>query len=405
MRLGAFKYKDFRLFWLGSLFSQMGDQMQIVAVSWQLYLLTHSAASLGLIGLCGLIPLLAFSLIGGVAADRVNRKKLMLVAQVMLSLIAFFLFFQTHSGNITPWMIYLSLIVVATINAFNLPTRQAVMPSLVPKEMYMNAISLNTLQFQSATIIGPAIAGFLIAVFGVGSIYLFNGLSFFILILAILKMTIPMIHSTKQASFSVASIFEGIKFVKDSPIISSTMMLDFLATFFGTANILMPVFAKDVLKVGAQGLGFLYAAPAVGGLIAGLFFSSKHKIKNQGKLMIGGVILYGLSTIMFGLSKSFYLSLFFLALTGVGDMISTIIRNTIRQLMTPDYIRGRMASVTMIFFQGGPKAGDMEAGFLASNIGGPFSVVLGGIGTVLITLLIAKKTPSLTNYRGNEVEI
>lgn len=208
-----------------------------------------------------------------------------------------------------------------------------------------------------------------------------------------------------EIEFSFTAIMDGIRFVYKSPILLSTMLLDFLANFFSSATTLLPIFAKDILKVGPQGLGFLYAAPSAGSVIAGLIIASLGHIRHQGKVVIGGVLLYGAATIGFGLSNMFILSLIFLSLVGVGDMISTVLRNTIRQLLTPDHLRGRMVAVNMIFVQGGPQIGETEAGIVAALFGAPFSVVSGGIAAVLITLFVAMKVKSLRNYQGNEVAV
>jgi hypothetical protein len=211
----------------------------------------------------------------------------------------------------------------------------------------------------------------------------------------------------KQVELSTKSILEGVKFVLSTPILYSTMILDFLATFFGTATILMPVFAKDVLHVGPTGLGLLYSAPAMGAVIGGLVLSvlPHHQIKNQGKVIILAVLFYGVATIGFGLSKSLLLSLFFLSLLGFWDMIARVIRNTVRQMITPDHLRGRMVSVMRIFFQGGPQLGDIEAGLLAAAVGGPVSVVIGGVGVIAITSIVAFLNPKLRNYQGKELTV
>src|SRR3990167_6425914 len=346
------KIPNFRNYLLGAFLSEIGNQMQVVAVAWQVYEMTRNPVSLGLIGVANFFPIILF------------------------------------------------LFLISTSQSFSIPARQSVVPHLVPKKLFMNAVSLNTLQYQSAIMIGPAIAGFLIAGVGVQAIYLVNALSFIFFIIAIFSIKVPLqSHDREAVEFSLGSIMEGIRFVVKTPILLTTMVLDFLVTFFGTATILMPVFAQDVLQVGPKGLGLLYSAPAIGGVLAGLFISlMHHKIKHQGKAIIASIILYGLATIGFGFSKIFPLSILFLVLVGFGDMFSTIIRNTIRQLITPDYLRGRMASVMRIFFQGGPQLGDMEAGFLAKVIGGPVSVVVGGVGTVIITVLIIWKNKSLRNY-------
>lgn len=401
----SLKITVYRNYLAGAFVSEMGNQMQIVAVAWQVYEMTHNPASLGLIGLANFLPILFFSLIGGLVADRADRKKLLLMSQSILCVLAFILFGLTITHFINPWIIYFVLILNSIANSFSLPARQAVLPSLVPNKIFMNAVSLHSLQFQFATMIGPAIAGMLIAGFGVWSVYLFNAVSFLAFIGSVLTINIPN-KLGKKVEFHLNSILDGIKFVISTPILYSTMILDFLATFFGTATILMPVFAKDVLHVGPIGLGLLYAAPAIGGVVAGLLLSAfHHHLKNQGNWIIMAVIFYGFATIGFGLSNYLPLSLFFLALAGFGDMFSTVIRNTIRQIITPDHLRGRMISIMRIFFQGGPQLGEIEAGFLAAAVGGPVSVVIGGAGVVLITSLVGYLSPKLRNYQGNEIAV
>ena len=379
--------------------------MQIVAVSWQVYEMTGNPASLGLIGVANFVPILLFSLVGGLVADKVDRKKLLIITYSLQTIIAFTLFLLSFTHLINPALIYLILVLVSTVQSFSLPGRQAVLPNLVPKKYFMNAVSLQTLQFQGATMIGPAIAGILIGGFGVPSVYLLNALSFLFFIGVVFSLKIALQSHDREVEFSLSSISEGVKFVAGVPILYTTMILDFLATFFGTATILMPVFAKDVLHVGPQGLGLLYSAPAIGGVLAGFVLSSWHQVKNQGKVIITSIILYGLATIGFGLSNAFPVSIFFLILVGFGDMLSTIIRNTIRQMVTPDHLRGRMSSVMRIFFQGGPQLGEIEAGFLAKAIGGPATVVIGGMGVILITSLVAWKSKELRTYHGKELAV
>lgn len=401
------KIPVFRNFLFGTFISEIGNQMQIVAVAWQVYELTRNPASLGLIGLANFLPILFFSLIGGLIADKLDRKKLLIVSQIALSLVALVLFVLTTTHLIHPWIIYFILILNSIAASFSLPARQAILPNLLPKKLFMNAVTLHSLQFQSAVLIGPAIAGFLIGGFGVASVYLFNVVSFLVFIGSIFLIKIPLNVKAESVEFSMASVLDGIKFVISAPILYSTMILDFLATFFGSATILMPVFAKEVLHVGPQGLGLLYSAPAIGALVAGviLSFFHHHQLNIQGKIIIISVILYGVSTVGFGLSNYFPLSIFFLMMVGFWDMISSVIRNTIRQLITPDHLRGRMISVTRIFFQGGPQLGDIEAGLLAAAVGGPISVVVGGLGTVIISSIVAILSPKLRNYQGKKVAV
>lgn len=403
----ALKVANFRNYLLGAFLSEVGNQMQVVAVAWQVYEITRNPASLGLIGLFNFLPIILFSLIGGLVADKVDRRKLLIISQLCQLILSISLFIMTITHLINPWMIYLILVFVATAQSFSIPARQSVMPYLVPRSLFMNAVSLNVLQFQSATMIGPAIAGFLIGGVGVAAVYFLNSLSFLFFIGALLTLNVSLQkHDADEVEFSLASIMEGIRYVLKTPILYNTMILDFSATFFGTATILMPVFAQDVLHVGPKGLGLLYSAPAIGGVLAGVLVAALHKkIEHQGKTIIYGLTVYGIATIGFGLSKNFLLSICFLVLVGAGDMISTIIRNTIRQIITPDHLRGRMSSVMRIFFQGGPQLGDMEAGFLAKLIGGPASVVIGGAGVLLVLSLLTFRNKTLREYHGKDLAV
>ncbi|OGG19314.1 hypothetical protein A3D78_05440 [Candidatus Gottesmanbacteria bacterium RIFCSPHIGHO2_02_FULL_39_14] len=399
----AFKIRDFRLLWLGLLISRIGSEMQVVAVSWQVYLLTGSAFSLGIIGLARFLPVLFFSLIGGVAADRYDRRKVMLFSQIAMAFFSVVLAITTWNGTVSASVIYLMIAANSLASVFDTPARQSIVPLLVPKKQFVNAISLTTTMWHAAIVLGPTISGFTIASLGIASVYIINAVSFIASIISLLLLKRGGREVATRTSFSLTDITEGLSFVFKTPLMISSMLLDFFATFFSSATVLLPIFAKDILQVGPQGLGILYAAPSIGAISGGLLISSFNKINKQGKLLITGVLIYGLSTFFFGFTRNFLVSLIFLFFTGFGDVISTIIRNTIRQMVTPDYLRGRMVSVNMIFFMGGPQLGEVEAGFLAATVGAPLSVSIGGLGTILITLLIAYFVPKLRKYEGHEV--
>jgi len=299
---------------------------------------------------------------------------------------------------LSPPLLYAVIAINSLTLSFDLPARQAMMPSLVPKRFLVNALSLATLIRQSAIIVGPAVAGFLIEFFAVENVYIVNLAIFLFSVVALLFIHAPQQKIEKSVSFTLSSIVQGIAFVRKKPIIYSTMLLDFLATFFSASTVLLPIFAKDILQTGPKGLGLLYAAPSVGAVIAGLTIASKEKIGTSGKALLISVVIYGAATIGFGLSKAFLLTVFFLALAGGADMVSTVIRNTLRQVLTPDYLRGRVGSINMLFYAGGPQLGEAEAGFLAGTIGASTSVAIGGFATVIFTILIAYLFPKLRNF-------
>jgi len=396
------RHKDFRLLWLGLLISRIGSEMQVVGMSWHVYLLTGSAFSLSLIGLSRFIPIVSFSLFGGMVADVFDRKKIMLTAQIVMTLATLILTIATYKGLASPMLIYITIFITSLAGAFDTPSRQAIVPLLVPQQEFVKAVSLNTIMWQSAIVLGPSLAGFTIASFNVGAVYLINTLSFIAVIIALLLMSPIKQVIIQKAEFNFESLKVGIHFVFKTPIIVSSMLLDFFATFFGSATVLMPIYAKDILHVGAQGLGFLYAAPALGAVIAGLVISSHENLKSQGKILLISVVIYGLSMILFGISRNFILSLFFIFVSGSADAISSVIRNAIRQLKTPDHLRGRMVSINQIFFQGGPQLGEVEAGIVAGFINAPFAVVTGGLATIIATGIIARLVPQLRRYNTHE---
>lgn len=401
----SLQFRDYRLFFFGTLASEIGTQMQVVAISWQIYQMTHSAWSLGLVGLSGFLPILLFSLVGGLLADKLDRKKLLIASQIFQGIIAAILAYMSFMNMLSPILIYLFVALTTLGKTIQAPSRQAIIPHLVPRAHFLNAVSLQTILRQSSLVIGPAIAGFIIALYNVNSIYLINAVSFLVLIIALLPIKVHSAPASEDVSYSLGSILDGIKFVYKNQILLSTMLLDFLANFFSSATTLLPIFATDILGVGAQGLGLLYAAPSIGAVLAGLVIASLRKIDSQGKVILISVCLYGLATIGFGLSNVFYISLFFLFLVGVGDMVSTVLRNTIRQLITPDYLRGRMVAVNMIFVQGGPLIGEAEAGFVAAIAGAPFAVVTGGIATILCVGLITIFEPKLRRFKSHNPDL
>lgn len=397
-RFPALLHRDFRLLWFGQIVSVAGSQMQNVAISWHIYQRTDSSVMLGLIGLVRVVPIILFSLIGGVVADTYNRRRIMFVTQSIMMCAACGLGVITVLGDGSPAVLLALTAVTAAAGAFDGPARQSLIPNLVPPEHLTNAVSLNTMMFQAAMIIGPTLSGFIIDGFGVDAVYWINAGTYLAVIGALVAMRPVAVVRTEGAKVDFASVLEGLKFVRSNTMILSTMVLDFLATFFSSATALLPVFARDILKVDSRGLGVLYAAESVGSLGAGIIMSMVGEVRRKGILLLVAVGAYGLATTIFGLSTSFWLSIVMLALVGIGDSVSTVLRQTIRQLVTPDYIRGRMTGVNMIFFMGGPQLGNLEAGLLAAAFGAPISVVIGGIATIVLVAVTAAKFPQLRKY-------
>lgn len=384
--------------WFGELISQAGTAMQLVTINWHVYILTGSAVALGLTGLVRIVPIIAFSLTGGMFADAHDRRRVLLLTQSAMMVFAVLLGLFTAVGWASVLVIYALAALTAAASALDNPARKALPPNLVPKEHLTNAISLNSIMQQTAAIIGPALAGFVIARFDVGAVYWINALSFLAVLGALLLMRTPTQAKTGAASMTLGALWEGIRFVRRSEILFTTMLLDFGATFFGSATALIPIFARDILQVGPEGLGFLYAATSLGAMLAGVSMSFLGDIKKKGLVLLISISAYGFATIFYGVSREFALTFLFLALIGAGDSVSAILRNTIRQLVTPDHLRGRMSGVLQIFVQGGPQLGNLEAGLAAALVGAPLSVVAGGIATVLLVVFTAWRVPQLRDY-------
>jgi MFS family permease len=408
----SLRHRDFRWLWVAQLISLTGSQMQATAVDWHVYLLTHSPLALGMVGLSRVIPIVSLSLLGGVVADRYDRKRVMLATQLTMASVAALLGVLTFLHHETLATLYLLTGMTSAAGSFDNPARQALVPRLVPREDLPGALAMNLTMFHAGMIGGPALAGVLIASAGEGThglalIYLANAASFLTVVTTLLTMRASgKIEATGEALESpMRSLRQGLRFVFTTPIMVWTMALDFAATFFAGANSLLPIFADQVLKVGAVGFGWLRAAPALGALAGSLYTSIKPIPARQGRVMLWAVAAYGCATIVFGLSLSYVLTFLALAATGLADLVSTVVRQILRQTITPDAMRGRMTSVNMIFFMGGPQLGELEAGLVASlfasaAIGATVSVVSGGIATVLIVALCAWRGKVVRDYDG-----
>ena len=386
--------------------------MQTAAILWHVSLLVPDdsrALALGLVGLVRVVPILLFSLVSGVAADALDRRRLMLVTQSMMAVLAAVLAVVDLSRADAVWPVYVLAAAAPRRRVRSAGAPVARCRHLVPRDHLPNAISLNTIVFQVAAVVGPALGGSLIAQHGVGWVYAQRGV-------------VPRRHRRAAADdgrglrssaapgrpprrpSASRRPLEGLRFVFRAPLIRSTMLLDFFATFFSSATALLPIFAQDVLQVGARGYGWLYAAPAVGAVAdeRASWSARSTWIERRGQVLIGAVLVYGAATVAFGLSTSFWLTFWCLAITGAADTVSTVFRNLIRQLETPDALRGRMTGVNMVFFNGGPQLGELEAGLVAHWVGPVVSVVSGGIGCLAATTWVAARTPALRAVHRHE---
>jgi MFS family permease len=394
----SLRHRDFRQLWTAEFVSTSGSQIQRVAVAWQVYQLTGDAFQLGLLGLFRFLPVFLFGIVGGVMADRQDRRRLLLISQSVLLCTSALLGICTLTDRINMPVIYAITFASYSVSAIGGPSRQALIPALVPERELTGAMTMNTLSMQVATVMGPAIGGFLISQTGVATAYFVDAASFIVVIIAILTMKArPAVRVA--TSGRLAAAVEGFKFVRNRPILIGVMGLDFVATFFGASNTLMPIFAEDVLGVGASGLGLLYAAPAAGAVTGSVIMSLSGSVRRPGFGVLLAVAGYGACLVGFGASDSIYLSLLFLAGSGASDAVSMALRLAIRTLVTPDELRGRIAALHSTFAMGGPQLGEFYAGSIASLIGVSLAVVIGGSCTVLSSGATARWVPAIAKFR------
>ena len=387
------------LFW-GQLISSAGTQMQVVAVAWQVYLLTHSAIALGLIGLVQAIPRLIFSLVGGVFADVFDRRKMLIVIEIVLALTSAVLALCTVFHVINMVIIYIVVLIAASVSSFEFPTRQAMIPTLVRREEMSDAMSLSMVMMQLTFIIGPTAGGFAIAWIGVANTYWLDVISYFVVIGSLLLMVVPRIPAEKRAQAGVGALVDGMKFLRAHPVILAVLSLDFCATFFGSPRALLPVYANNILHIGPQGLGILLAATPIGAVALAPFTGLIGRITRQGLGVAMAIIVWGLCIVAFGVFPApLWLGVLFLAGSGAADMVSMILRGLVIQLTTPDEFRGRMSAVNAMFVIGGPMLGQFESGLVAGLFTPELSVVSGGLACIVATLAIVSLVPSLLRVK------
>jgi MFS family permease len=403
----AFKSRRFVMYWVGHLISFAGSQMQLWAMYWHLRTLSDQPMVISVVGLVRFLPIIVLSLIAGVAADRFDRRRMTILTQTGLGIIALILGLTTALRTMSLWMLFGLVGIQSIATAFDVPARQALIPSLVPREDLASAYSLTSIAGKVGGILGPGITGIVIAFWGLQWAYWCNAISYLAVIVALFAMGAVQSESVpEKKSFGIQKTFidirAGIDFIKNSPVIFSAMILDFFGSFFSSADTLLPFVAIDILRVGPIQYGWLSASQSIGTLVIGVYLSQKTNLRRQGLLISTSVVMFGMATILFGASTSFWLTMLALIMIGAFDGLSTIIRNTVRQLLTPDAMRGRMMSITQIFFKGGPQLGEMEAGFVAQLLGVPFAIISGGVGCVLAAFLVVKKFPQLWHFNGDE---
>jgi MFS family permease len=367
------------------------------AIAWQVYAISGSALQLGFLGLVRFVPSLGMSLVGGVVADTYNRRTVLLLAQLAPLGGGALLLTATAGGWVTLPLIYGVVLLIALASSFENPARQALLPLVVPRGIFLNAVAVNTTVQQLGFVGGPALAGVVIARNGVGGAYaLYLGLiAASILTLLALRPAAP---EGERRRVSLSAIGEGVRFVWRRPVLLGAMALDMFAVIFGGAVALLPIYAEEILGVGARGYGLLTSSQAVGAFAMAVLLVLFPPVRQAGRALLLAVAAFGAATVVFGLSRSFPLSLLAYGLAGAADQVSVVMRHTIIQLATPDELRGRVSSVSMIFIGASNQVGAVESGLVAAATSATFAVVSGGLGCLAVVGAVAAKIPDLRRY-------
>lgn len=391
----AFRFPAYRVFVIGWFLAMVGTRIQSVAIGWEMYSRTGDALSLGLVGLAQALPTMLFALPAGYLADRFSRTSLSILSLAAMTVTSLALaVLSTSAGSVT--LMYAILFVDASAVMIGRPARSALIPQLVPKDAFPNAVTWNTSLMQISGVLGPAIGGVVVA-FSVPFAYVLAAASSLVFIVFLAAMRIRAdTRPVGAASFS--ELAAGIRFVWNTRIIFTMITLDLFAVLFGGAVYLLPIYAQDILKVGATGFGWLRAAPAVGAFCMALWLIYMPPMKYAGRVLLLNVAGFGVATILFGLSRSFWLSFAMLFLTGAFDNVSMVIRGTLQQLLTPDPMRGRVSAVSSVFVGASNELGGLESGVVAHWLGPVVSVVSGGIGTLVVVGIASVISPELRKF-------
>jgi MFS family permease len=377
-----------------------GSAMMLLraAVAWQVFALSQSAFHLGLVGVIQFLPALALTLVAGAVADSFQRRRVIVAAQVPAFLCVAVLAAATLSGRASLPLIYTVVFLVAAATAFDLPSRAALLPTLVPRVQFARAVTVGSTIQALAFVTGPAIGGILIAAAGVGAAYVTYGVLMLGSVAALAALPATGVRAGPSA-LTVAAVREGLSFVRRSQVLLGCMMVDMLAVIFGGATALLPIYAQEILRVGARGYGVLTAASEAGALVASVALLALPPVRRTGRTLLLAVVFFGLATIVFGLSTSFPLSLAAYVVVGLADQVSVVMRSTMIQLATPDQLRGRVSAVNFLFIGASNQLGAAESGFVAALTSAPFAVVGGGIACLVVVAVVAITMPELRRYR------
>ncbi len=396
---GSLQFSDFRYYLSARFLALASHQILIVALTQKVYEMTRSPIHLGYIGLTLFLPKFVFALLAGHAADRFDRRNLILFCRVIQLLAILGIVVFSYTGFRPIGVLYALLLLLGTANAFDGPASQAIVTNIVPEEHFSHGVTWHSSVTQSSFILGPALGGWLYGISGNAEfvfwmVILMRGTS--AVLLALVKTKTP--KAEAPGAITWENLFAGIRYVFQKRIILASISLDLFAVLFGGAVALMPIFANDILHVGPKGLGLLRAAPSIGAVLVAFYLSKRSSIRRSGVVLLWAVVVFGVATILFGLSTNFYLSLAILLVLGGADMISVVIRSVLVQMETPQEMRGRVSAVNFVFIGASNELGEFESGLTAQWFGVVPAVVLGGLGTLGVAALWSKKFPELRNY-------
>jgi len=401
-RLAAFRYRDFRLFWMSLFISNIGTWMQMTATNWLLYQLTNSPVQLGLNGVFRAIPAITLGLLSGTFADRYDRRWLMLWTQLILGTMSLALGILDHVGHIQAWQIYLFTFISSSVGSFDGPARQALFPSLVPRSVLPNAVALNSLLWKGAALLGPTLGGIAIAAMGTAGAFYANAASFLAVVIALLLMRASSPPAEKRRHFFTETQ-EGFSYIVTRPIILGLTVMEAFGSVFGLDHAMLTILASDVFRVGAEGFGFLQSARGLGAVIGSSFFIAMGHRQGQGKILFGSAILYGAGFALFGLSPSFPIALALLTFVGAADTVWGAARGTILQMLTPEKFRGRVMGVFQLSNRGLHPLGQTETGFIVPLIGAREATFAGGMIISVMTLLTVWRVPEIVKFRWEQI--
>ncbi|MFE7214875.1 MFS transporter [Streptomyces sp. NPDC001698] len=391
--------RDFNLYWGGVVFSQIGTRGAVAANLYQVYQLTGSTAQVGLVGLAQAVALLVLSPVGGIYADRLDRRRLLQATQGGALLVSAGLAAITLAGAATVWSVVVTSLLATAAATFDQPARQALIPAMVPRERLVEAFALLNPSRELAVLVGPAFAGVLIAVGGPGAVYVFDAVTYAVLIVALALLRVPPLAGGGERRSLLGSLRQGVRYVAERPVVWQLMGLDMTATVFGAYRVLLPAFAADVLHVGATGYGLLSAAPSAGALIGSVWVFRLVRTARAGRIVLWGTAAYGLAVLGLAQSRAFPMAIVMALALGAADAVATTVRHAAVQVETPDELRGRVSAIYQMCSRGGPAIGDSLMGLVAGALGPVLALTLGGLVPAAVSGVSAARSRTVREYK------